>query len=342
MASINRTIYPQLLEPKDAIEWRARYDLTRSELALAKEHARGINQVLAFLVLLKTFQNIGYFVPLTKVPKRIVDHVREQLLDNWRGEKAQLREKLRLSEPTLYEYQAVIRDYRGVKAYGVASRAGLVSQLTQAAQTMNSTADLINVGVEWLIKERWELPAFSTLDRLAGHIKQGVNDTLFDQVYEAMSAEQKVICRRLLRQASDGGGAEWTRLKMLPGSPTPGNMHELSQHFKWLMTLGEIKGLLAPIPASKIMHFASEALSLPPKELQRGSMKTAKRYTLVLCAIERARIDVRDALGDMLRKRVAMMTINAQEDLEQMRESLRELNERIVSMMYDVDVREIL
>jgi hypothetical protein len=219
--------------------------------------------------LLKTFQNIGYFVPLTKVPKRIVEHVREQLLDYWHGEKAQLREKLRLSEPTLYEYRAVIREYRGVKAYGTVARAELVSQLTQAAQTMNSTADLINVGVEWLIKERWELPAFSTLDRLAGHIKQSVNDMLFDQVYEALSSEQNLICRRLLRQASDGGGAEWTRLKILPGSPTPGNMYELSEHFKWLMTLGEIKGLLVPVPASKIMHFASEALSLPPSGLQR-------------------------------------------------------------------------
>jgi hypothetical protein len=59
---------------------------------------------------------------------------------------------------------------------------------------MNSTADLINVAVEWLIKERWELPTFSTLDRMAGHIKQSVNEALFDQVYDAMSGEQKIIC----------------------------------------------------------------------------------------------------------------------------------------------------
>ncbi|NJM39669.1 MAG: DUF4158 domain-containing protein, partial [Anaerolineae bacterium] len=117
MASINRTIYPQLSEPKDKFEWRARYDLATSEIALAKEHARGINRVLAFLVLLKTFQNIGYFVEFTHVPTSIVNHMRDQLLDNWRGEKAQLWENLRLSEPTLYEYRDVIREYRGVKIY---------------------------------------------------------------------------------------------------------------------------------------------------------------------------------------------------------------------------------
>jgi len=41
---------------------------------------------------------------------------------------------------------------------------------------MEHPADLINVAVEELVKERYELPAFSTLDRLVGHIRTIVNN----------------------------------------------------------------------------------------------------------------------------------------------------------------------
>jgi hypothetical protein len=201
----------QLNEPKDEIEWRSRYGLSVGEITLVEEHAREFNRSLAFLVLLKTFQNTGYFCDLQNVPVQIINYIREQLLNN-------------------------------------------------------------------------------------------------------------------------GSGAEWTRLKALPGNPTPGNMHEVSEHYRWLMTLGEIKGLLAPIPAAKVMHFANETLSLRPMELRLRRMSGAKRNTLVLCAIERARIDMRDALGDMICKRVATMTADAKEDLDRMRESLLSINDKIVSI----------
>ena len=38
-------------------------------------------------------------------------------------------------------------------------------RVTQAAYTMSDPADLINVAIEHLIQQRFELPAFQTLDR---------------------------------------------------------------------------------------------------------------------------------------------------------------------------------
>jgi hypothetical protein len=185
----------QLNEPKDEIECRSRYGLSVDEITLVEEHAREFNRSLAFLVLLKTFQNTGYFCDLQNVPVQIINYIREQLLNNGPDEVKRVERRLpERSKPTLYEYRKVIREYRGVKAYSGITSKQLTTELTRAAQTMNSTADLINVAVEWLIKERWELPTFSTLDRMAGHIKQSVNEALFDQVYDAMSGEQKIIC----------------------------------------------------------------------------------------------------------------------------------------------------
>jgi len=43
---------------------------------------------------------------------------------------------------------------------------------------MSDPADLSNVAIEHLIQPRCELPAFSTLDRLIGHIRHRVHQTL--------------------------------------------------------------------------------------------------------------------------------------------------------------------
>ena len=36
---------------------------------------------------------------------------------------------------------------------------------------MDNPADMINAALEGLIKQRYELPAFSTLDRLVGRVR---------------------------------------------------------------------------------------------------------------------------------------------------------------------------
>ena len=51
-----------------------------------------------------------------------------------------------------------------------------------AVTVMDHPADLINVAIEALVKESYELPAFSTLDRLAGHLRALNHTLLFEQV----------------------------------------------------------------------------------------------------------------------------------------------------------------
>jgi hypothetical protein len=47
---------------------------------------------------------------------------------------------------------------------------------------MNNPADLINVAIESLVKERYELPAFSTLDRSVRHIRTLVNLGIYENL----------------------------------------------------------------------------------------------------------------------------------------------------------------
>ena len=156
---------------------------------MAQKRTRGNTQLLTFCVLLKTFQQLGYFARLDVLPKVISITVREQLkaeFDKDADDKWPSIDPLFVSKPTLYAYQAVIRRHLGVRAFDALVLNGLKAEIVKAAQIMNDTAELINVGIEWLIKERYELPGYSTLDRLAVHVKATVNHDLFKKVYESL------------------------------------------------------------------------------------------------------------------------------------------------------------
>jgi hypothetical protein len=53
----------------------------------------------------------------------------------------------------------------------------------KAAQVMESPADLINAAIETLLQEQYELPAFSTLDRMAGRIRHLANGGIYQSVF---------------------------------------------------------------------------------------------------------------------------------------------------------------
>lgn len=55
-------------------------------------------------------------------------------------------------------------------------------------------ADLINVAIEELVRQRFELPAFSTLTRTAQQIRAQVTTTFYQQVNHCLNLE----CRQQL------------------------------------------------------------------------------------------------------------------------------------------------
>lgn len=69
------TAYPRLKNKVREKELTEIYTPTLEELNLASQHTRKGATKLGFLVLLKTFQRLGYFVAPTTVPDAIVKHI---------------------------------------------------------------------------------------------------------------------------------------------------------------------------------------------------------------------------------------------------------------------------
>ena len=81
MPSLHDTAYPRLKSSVAERDLAEVYTPTLEELALAHRVTRGSNAKLSFLVLMKTFQRLGYFPALREVPAVIVKHIAHSLAD---------------------------------------------------------------------------------------------------------------------------------------------------------------------------------------------------------------------------------------------------------------------
>jgi hypothetical protein len=183
MASIDRTAYPRFKSSLTANELQRLYRPSDEEQQFVAKYARGDTGQLTLLTLLKCHQNLGYTPSLTDVPSQIRTYLSQQL--HLPADTALEVE----AEKTLYRYRQLIRSHLGVSSYSLGGADTAQTIVEQAAYTMSDPADLINVAIEHLIKQRFELPAFSALDRLVGRVRHQVHQHLYDQITRWLSPD---------------------------------------------------------------------------------------------------------------------------------------------------------
>ena len=134
------------------------YQPNGSELDLVRHHARGDRQQLTLLALLKCHQHLGYLPSLKEIPKQVLVYLRQQLKVPHQTPIASEVERSR------YRYYQQVRSFLQIKPYSHGGLEVAKAIIRQSAYTMSDPADLINVAIEKLVEQRFELPAFSTLE----------------------------------------------------------------------------------------------------------------------------------------------------------------------------------
>jgi hypothetical protein len=181
MASIERTAYPRFKSALSAHELDELYGPTDEDFAFVYRRADEPAQQLTLLARLKCHQHLGYMPTLEEIPSSIrlylCQHLHLPAHTDWAPDTQISRHRHRLS----------IRAYLKVASYSQGGEQAVVHEIEQAAYTMSDPADLINVAIERLIEQRFELPAFSTLDRLVGRVRHQVHETLYDQIIQGLS-----------------------------------------------------------------------------------------------------------------------------------------------------------
>jgi len=327
MASIERTAYPRFKTNPTAAEADGLYTPTAAEADFLAAGARGPSSLLCLAVLLKAFQRLGYFPPVGSVPPVVVDHLRSFL-------RVDPDVRPDITSRTLYRHHQAVRAYLSVEAWGPTGRHIALRAAATAAEVMNNPGDLINVAIEELVRQRHELPAFSTLDRMAGRTRAVVNRRLFTTVDNRLSPGVVKSLDAMLVVAPRQRRSAYNDLKALPKRPTVGHLGVLVDHLVWLDNLGDMAPLLAGVPTAKVVHFAAEAKALDSAEL--GDVSPPKRNTLLLCLVARAQVQARDDLAEMFTKRMATINKRAKDELADIREDHRTKTEALVGVLADM------
>lgn len=328
MTSIERTAYPRFKRYFTTKELGEIYTPTKSEVAFAYSTTNGQSNILNLVVFLKTFQRLGYFPKISEVPNSILNHVRGCL---------KLPTEIGLvyeNSKTMYRHRAAIREYLKVNPFDKNARHFCVQSVYKSAQVMDNPADLINVAIGELVKQRYELPGFNTLDRLVGRVRTLVNQKLFSLVISRLEDDYIQRLNDLLSSHSVERRSPYNDLKQLPKRPTRDHLNDLIVHLIWLDSLGDVKAFLNNITVAKIQHFAAEARVLDASEVKEISQP--KRITLLLSLIYAAQVQTRDNLVSMFLKRMRTIHNSAKEELEKLRQKNQETIEKLVGLFTNV------
>lgn len=324
---MDRTAYPQYRGAPTRKELEQFYQPTESERHWAYQTSRGPEAVLTRVILLKVFQHLGYFPRPHSISSTIVSQIRAVL-----GFPPEVVPQY--PARSFYRHQEAIRLFLKVVAYGHQARHVAIQAMAGAAYTQDHPVDLINVALEELICQRYELPAFSTLDRMARRIRNLVNQRFYRQVHQGLYPPVQATLETLLERAPNSARSPFDQLKSVPKSTSRQHVQIRLDHLAWLQSLSERLPCVDNIPPAKVRHWAAEARALDASEMRKMSL--AKRHTLLICLIQRAQVTTRDELANMLIKTMGRIHQRGREALQALHEQSRAQTETLVDTLAEV------
>ncbi len=332
MPAIHDTVYPRLRSTYPTADLIRLYTPTADEIALAETVTKGLPARLGFLILLKTFQRLGYFLPFSSFPQSIVQHIAQATnlraaIDQLAGYDA---------SGTRRRHVQVIRDYLQVQPYDSHARRLIIRAIAATAASKEDLADLINVGIAELVKLRYELPGFTSLEKIARRVRTAVYRIYYRQVVATLNDAARARIDSWFMSDAETGQTLWQTMKQDPGSPTLTQLTELAERMAWLDAQEIDRDVLAGIPDVKVKHFAAEAKTLDAARM--AAMQPDKRYTLAVALYAGETARTRDDLAEMLIKRMQSIHKHGKEALDAYRKTHTARTDALIATLRDLVV----
>ena len=322
----DRVAYPALPEPLHTGDLVRLFTPTSVEIDWASSVTRSERTRCHVLMLLKVFQTLGRFIPLTEIPREVGNHVARCV-----GLPEAHANAISGSRPTLYRHQHLVREYVGVSRWNADAQRQVEDTIETLATVRTHPADLLNGAIEMLLRERVELPALSTLRRIAGNVVQRVHDRLLLEIHGRLSEQDQVTLDGLLKVPADDHESMFAELCRSPGRATRRNLRKLIDRWYWLQSLVDPTAALAGIAPAKIEQWSDEGRRLTAAEL--SEYRTPRRHALLLSVIYLARGRLLDDLVTMLTKIMLKLQHRAEALLEAWQAERRESSEQLVELL---------
>jgi TnpA family transposase len=306
------------------------YGPSPEEFAFVRRTSRKPAGRLYLLILLKTVQRLGFFPLIADVPSPIVSFLSRSLGNKPAPARDLVGEEKSFSRQS---FMISIRTHLEIRPYTTETEQAIDKAATEAAQTKQEPADIINVVIEELVRQRFELPAFGSLNRRALSIRNKVNDGYFRSLTSALRPEIVERFDRMLA-SSQAAYTEWQRLKQEPRKPTNKEVRAYFEQVQWL------KGWIADlpnvdhIPLVKRTRFMQEARALDVADMK--AVERTKRYALMVILFHAQAGQALDNAAEMMVKAVRKLHTGAELKLQQYYLDHQKLAEKLVSQLRDL------
>jgi hypothetical protein len=210
---------------------------------------------------------------------------------------------------TRARHRIEIRRHLGIHRWGGAAESLAVQTIERIVGGRAHLSDLINGAIEALIAAHYELPALSTLRRLAGGVQSQANQDWFTAVSGRLNdnLRQRLDC--LLTVPKDAQESEFATLCKPTKRVSRSHLDELLKQLQSLSQISLPKDLLADVPPARIDAWADEARRLTATELREYT--PARRRTMLACLIQRTRATRLDDLVTMLARFIGRIEAKA-------------------------------
>ena len=332
MSSLNETAYPRFklyLNEKDLNDV---YTPTRQEKSFAQKKTQNNLNRLAFLIHLKVFQKMGFFLKIENIPQKIINHIIVSL-----KMKAIDDNRLRAYDGSSLrnKHQNLIRQYLKVTEYDSDAETIIVNAALSAAKTNEIIPDIINAMLEQIVKDRYELPAFSTFDRIAKKARTEINTQYYKQIKASLTPDLRQLIDKLFVVATGENYSLWHQFKQEPKKPTPKKIRKFLHHHREIKEYFEkLPDLHSILPQAKYRQFYLEAIPLDAKEMAR--MKPEKRYTLAIIQVRSKFSQTLDDIAESLTKVLQKMINNAQLKLEEYHKTHLKRTDKLIHNLHEL------
>ncbi len=296
MASLKDTAYPYLSEEPTERELALHFSPDRDDhrFVASLEIKRPIARI-ASILFLKAFKRLGRPVQFEDIPEPYRKYVMERTGI--------------LARPTLSELKAFERsgpyrpmrsaafDHLNIKRFDSEKTFLIELVAAETADVRHYVSDIINVMLEELIHMRTELPAYSTLVRIAQHAQLECDTRNFSSITDGLSAGAKKKIDEMLKRAPDASDSTWSVLKREPKKPTNKEVRSYLQHVKFLQGLAEElpKPDIAP---AKLRQYRNLARATDASEM--AELKPLKRYALAVILVHTMHAQALDDAAELL------------------------------------------
>jgi hypothetical protein len=136
--------------------------------------------------------------------------------------------------------------------------------------------DIINIGIEELVRNRFELPAFNTLLREANKARSVTNSEIYQKIYDKASEEARSVVDEILVTDPGTKRSPWNDLRQDPGKPTLKELNRLVDRLTWLRGINQLEDPFEKVPYAKVRHLSLEACSLDAARMR--AISKPKRF----------------------------------------------------------------